>query len=1116
MDFLSKSQQIYKHTEIKEEENKLNSVPVKTVPLMEQKTSQVNMPGVNAQAYKRPQNTFLEEDFYGRRSMFIDSSNELMESKWLNHDSKSMKHVKAALSNLMQFHSEPVLSAEQLEYLKGYEDKEAGYEYAINAMRESIARYTNLANELTAMCDAYITKHRSTWTDKGELRLGMVKSIREMALADAERLTKEADGIFSDLKADGGELGQVLMNKNWEDVFSEAKRVRRIENVVEASNGEAVEYEGKNYTLQVKPQNVFENVDSGSILKNVAAYQTAKYLGIESAFAETYGVQSKNPEDIAVIQENVKGATLKQIYKYTDKVHFSDNAKRQISNIAIFDCLSGYSTRDASKITAEYSHNQLEDGTEYVEIKSVKITDNTIAFTSLIGADSVKIGVNQLIDIKKIKYIDRNTFDAIMSLDTDTLGFLVAGTGMTDTSKTFLRERLDYVKEALSEKYNNDGDELFRLPTSAYDLIDYKNINEELSVLEGGIDTVLKKAPWELDLKVKIAKTRGNTIKELEGKPLIEEVIAEEQEVVPVENDGAISFALEDVEEEQQEIEENVVQGENINQELNNKNFDDYAFREEEEDVALEQEKEEEISKEEEIHQYEEKEIVNFHIPGGDILHEKYRSKKEHMKFEGMSYYKQRAKLTEREMNVGENLNLMHETEDARLLKESMDKLSSFHTSSVLTEEQRAKIKLEDPDTYPLLRDMIMEAAEKYTEMVEALSTDIRKYIVTHKAKTANGKQWIDSLKKLRRMLNLDKLAFKDEVDNITYNISAEADEIKGILDGNNWLSILSVSRSISGAKMIPIGDEEIKGASGTTSKYEFRGRRYFRKNNDPNNLYGSPMNTVGSYRMSGLLMTDDIYVEAFRVKERNLISADSKGIAQQVEDNNEYAIVMEAARGKMLRELRTDKSTSGVAYSDEAKQQISRLLISDFIMGQMDRKDDNIMMDAEKRKSPDGTEYWYVKSIQAIDSDQSLLYTRIIPNMESGFAFAPNINMLQYVDKTYYTYLMNLDVDTFAKTAAYTIADIAEEQDYQSNKALIEQTVKIMSDRLEYMKSMLQAMHDGKGDDMFNVPKHASDIMIVHRTKHSVENGNRQNLSEFINMNEHGVEVRKPIECRK
>lgn len=1091
MDYLSKSQQIHQNMKKDEADAQYQpqSLPMENAPMMQQSSSLLHLDRVNAEEYKQPKNTFLEEDFYGRRSMFTDSSRELLDSLWGNRDSSSMQGVKYALSNLMWFHTRPVLTAEQLAKVKSFDDKEAGYKYAIEAMKQSIAHYSELASILSEMCDQYIEGHKHVWTKKGKKRLGMVKSIQEMALADAQRLSEEADGIFSDLGADNGEMEQVLKNQNWENVFSEAKKVRRFERAIDAAAGAEFEYEGKKYKIHTEESKEQSPVDLGGMHKTTAAYQTAKYLGIDDAFAETYNVTSQNKDETAILQEKVKGATLKEIIIRPIPVHYSDDAKRQMSNIAVFDCLSGYVDRNADSITAEYAHRKLADGTEYFEIQSVKVKDNASAFNGLMDVSVLKGGAKFMIDITKINYIDRRTYDAIMTLDINTLKFLLAGSGMTDASRELMQSRLDYIQDTLRERYRTNGEELFRAPMSAKDVVAVKNIYEDAGILEGGIDTILDKASRELDLKVKAAETKGEKIQEIEDLIRIEDEI--DVDIVIDEEDASegISFSMSFDDEQEKEVHEKVEQ-----------NQESEILQEEEEELV--QEREEEIEKEEEIKLYDESQIVNFHIPGGDLLHEKYRSKKEHMKFEGLSYYSQRAKLTESEQNVSENLERMRGTENARVLKEAMDRIQSFHTSPVLTEAERSQIDLANTDTYPLLINMIKQAATKYSSMIESLNEDLRKYIVNHKPRSATGKQWIGNLKKLRRMLNIDKIAFMDEIDNITYNISAEADEIKNILEGGNWLSILSVSRSIDGAKVISLGNGEVTGASGTTAKYEYRGRRYFRKKNDPSNPYGSPMNSVGSYRMSSILATEDLYVAAFRMRERNLQAQDENAMKMLDTGDQKYGIIMEEARGKMLRELRHDQSVAGVLYSDDAKQQISRLIISDYIMGQIDRKDDNIMMDAEKRQLQDGRWCWYVKSIQAIDSDQSLATTAFLDAkaMADGFAFSPDISYLNYVDKVYFNYIMKMNPDAFEKTSKYAIADVAEGQDSQDSKRILTQTVNVMKERLIYMKKMLKQMYEERGEKMFEVPQDANEIITKHQTTFCEQHGGGYlNLSEFI-----------------
>ena len=67
-------------------------------------------------------------------------------------------------------------------------------------------------------------------------------------------------------------------------------------------------------------------------------------------------------------------------------------------------------------------------------------------------------------------------------------------------------------------------------------------------------------------------------------------------------------------------------------------------------------------------------------------------------------------------------------------------------------------------------------------------------------------------------------------------------------------------------------------GISGTTSKYVYKGKNYFRKK-DVKGEAGDTINNVAIRRFAGIFNEEDIYVPAYRVREYNVTKTDESNL---------------------------------------------------------------------------------------------------------------------------------------------------------------------------------------------------------------------------------------------
>ncbi len=486
------------------------------------------------------------------------------------------------------------------------------------------------------------------------------------------------------------------------------------------------------------------------------------------------------------------------------------------------------------------------------------------------------------------------------------------------------------------------------------------------------------------------------------------------------------------------------------------------------------------------------------HVPGGAVLVEKYHKKSESIQFGGVSYYEQRKNLTERELSIKDNIINLDDSSGMTVLNEALKKITDFHNLPVLSKEQISEAsKITNKKQRFLYVVEKMQAAKiTYEQIVNECILNYDNYILTHEPKTEKGAKYINELEKMKAMLLEDKKAFENEIENISENFIEEKKEIEDILKGANWINILSISRSVKGAKIIKFNVGN--GVSGTTSKYEYQGKKYFRKSDseDQNNSTGNVKNNIAINRLSSLFTNEELYISAYRVREYDVMVENEENAEVHSQSEEKFAVIMEVAKGKTLRELTGKKNN--VVYSNNAKRQLSKILTIDYISGQIDRKDDNLFCDYEERTFRNGNKYYYIKSVQAIDNDQSFdffnLFQESIPGgMLNGVQYSVLFDHIEYIDKEMYNKILGMNYQNFQNSAEFLLADCGI-----SNKTLND-----IQDRLKYVAEVLRLKYVQKGEKLFEMPPKASGVMKTHLNFQARKNANYLKKISDINFDD-------------
>ena len=986
-------------------------------------------------AIVQEQPQYEDPSFYQQRTAITDIQNQLLSSLWNGKDSKSMQRIKNKIQEFVSFYSGDVLTDDQCSIYEKLTTLSSKEEFLKMAMDQAEAKYRKLSEELSGFCQAYINSH-NPYTSKGKQRLEMVKAIADGIKKDENGFRMEVAAIRNRIGSNLLEAEDILEFGTWESVLSEEK-YNKVDN------------------------RVFQNPR-----RSFASHDVAEYLGIKD-------VVSNEKADIPSIF---------QLMNWGPPLHYSDEAKKQMMQIAVFDNIAGAVNHDASRIYAEYEERVLPDKTHYFEIKSVKVNDYENSFNSLFDANSMEGAVGKICNLAKLNYVDAVFFTSVMNTSFDEIKFFLRGTYMDQDAFDKSKERFDYVKKVLMDRYKEKGEALFEVPRNAASAISVTP-KEYKDLASFGIDRLLNETDQVIENKIRESENRNDEIKIIKEKNRygadlqqtdidLSFVMGDDQEELP---DINLEFDFDGLEiQEQEPVQENLQEEQNE------------QVREQQDNL-----RQEEIQNEEQI-ELEEAQDNEIHMVDGSILREKYHANKEDMKFVGMSYFARRKQLTSREIKAGQNFIKLGDSHGISFLRESLESLHSFFAEPILTLEEQnlTKTKLKSQDSLLFVRDKMRSSVEEYKKRANELRGQLTWYIANHRSESQKGKAWIDYLKSIEELLEKDVKSFSDEVDVITTNIAEEAEEVEKIIFGGNWSDILSFSRSVEGAKIKVF--ETGNGVSGSTAKYEYNGKQYFRKT-EGENPTGNANNNVAAYRFARLFGCQDLFVETHRIREYNstVIDESSNMVLEKDKKKDEkYGMIMEKAKGRELREY-VLKNTIPYAFSDNAKKQISKLATIDFLLGQTDRKSDNVMAEVEKRVDGKGKEYCYIKSIQAIDSDQCLiLYPQYRLKIDESISFSIQYDQMSYISADMYETLMSLDAETLKNTLKYLWVDLYSPDTmvpfaYQRGKLIekteLEAVIELVIDRLGQAQRFWSEMYAQRGGEIFNLPKHGSGMMVRH-----------------------------------
>ena len=223
--------------------------------------------------------------------------------------------------------------------------------------------------------------------------------------------------------------------------------------------------------------------------------------------------------------------------------------------------------------------------------------------------------------------------------------------------------------------------------------------------------------------------------------------------------------------------------------------------------------------------------------------------------------------------------------------------------------------------------------------------------------------------------------------------------------------------------------------------------------------------NTVSVRRFADFFGAKDLFVPAYRV--RNLDASDNDEVKKKFPMiNNKYSVMLEEVKGATLQTI-FNEYFGNCVFSEDVKNQISRLAVVDCITGQSDRKFDNIMARYEIKEDEKGKKYCYITSLVAIDSDLSFNMSKYMP-AGTFVNYAADITKLEYIERELYEKIVNLNTGNFIKTSAYFLSDCG----------ITDNTWDLTEKRLQFAIDALRNKYKEKGEAFFEMPKSVAGVM--------------------------------------